>query len=215
LPTASDARLSITRDGAATTPEIPCKLCWLIDDPSTLRVVDLDRDGQAEVMVSSYSGGAHCCTTGLLYFYDQGAWKRMDVETGNSGYRLMDLDGDLRTEVVTRDERFTDAWTSHAASAAPPLVMQFDRGAMQDLTRERRAHVRADAKDLLGTLRSRSSRFDRRGLLAAYVADQYLLGRGSVGLREITRNLGHAQVTKAFRKSLLRRLELWGYRPRR
>jgi hypothetical protein len=53
---------------------------------------------------------------------------------------------------------------------------------------------------------------DIRGLLAAYVADEYLLGRGTVGTTEVDRQRRAGRVSKGYKKELLRRLKGWKYR---
>ncbi|MBI5103746.1 MAG: hypothetical protein HZB46_01925 [Solirubrobacterales bacterium] len=209
---ATDVRLSITKGGVTSTPAFPCEFCMLRDDPSTVAVVDFDRESGPEVLVESYSGGAHCCWTGLLYYYDGEAWKRLDVETGNQGYQTMDLDSDGRTEIVTRDDRFAGAFTAYAASAAPVKVLQFEFGTLRDLTRERKAYLRQDARRLRKELRSFKRGVDRRGFLAAYVAEEYLLGEGAAGRRELDRNQREKRITRGFRRLLLKRLHAWGYR---
>ena len=55
-------------------------------------------------------------------------------------------------------------------------------------------------------------RYDVRGLLAAYVADEYRLGAAATARRELDRQLRAHRITRAFRSLLLRRLKAWGYR---
>ena len=76
-----------------------------------------------------------------------------------------------------------------------------------------RALVRRDAKAWRKELRkAERRRYDVRGLLAAYVADEYRLGAAATARRELDRQLRAHRITRAFRSLLLRRLKAWGYR---
>ena len=81
-----------------------------------------------------------------------------------------------------------------------------------DVTRAFPKLVRADASKLLKALRKARRGDDVRGVLAAYVADQYLLGKGSVGTKEIDRQRRKGRVSKGFKAYLLRKLKAWHYR---
>ena len=49
-------------------------------------------------------------------------------------------------------------------------------------------------------------------MVSAYVADQYLLGHGSTGLRELDKQIERGAVKKSFRHKLLSVLHKFGYR---
>jgi len=179
---------------------------------SAVKVADLDGDGDPEVLVDTWSGGAHCCLTTRLLTWDGTGYQPKDIAWRDVSYVLRDADGDGRPELVGSDPRFAEAFTSFAGSAFPPRVLRVDKGATTDVTRAFGALVRADAKARLRTLRLARRHDDVRGDLAAYVADEYLLGRGSVGTAEVDRRRRHGQVRKDFKAYLLRRLKAWGYR---
>jgi hypothetical protein len=222
----ANPRLTIVRAGVRYDPPIAdiCETgCVLVaDDPttnlaqSTLKVADLDGDGEPEILVDTFSGGAHCCVTTRMFYFDGVGYVAKDTFWGDVSYQLVDLDGDGRLELSGYDPRFSAAFTAYAASAFPPLVYQVSAGSMVDVTRRFPAIIEADAAARLKDLRRIRRRDDRRGILAAYVADQYLLGRGNVGLKEIAhqRRVRANRVSRAYRASLLRRLKTWGYRAR-
>jgi len=146
-------------------------------------VRDLDADGEPEVVLDLFTGGAHCCTLSLLYRYlpDLGRYRQTLAFWGNAGYRLQDLDGDGRPELVSADDRFAYAFTSYAASADPIQLWHFDHGRLLDVTTRFPGRVRADAARLWRgylSVRDDPSFGDVRGLLAAWAADLYRLGRG-------------------------------------
>jgi hypothetical protein len=150
-------------------------------------------------------------TARLLTFNGSG-YTPKDIAYGDVGYALKDADGDGRPELVGYDPRFSSVFTAFAGSAFPPQVLQVDKGATVDVTRRFPALVRTDAKRRLHEIGRARRSDDIRGLLAAYVADQYLLGRGSVGTAEVDRQRRAGRVSKGFKKELLRRLKGWKYR---
>jgi hypothetical protein len=176
----------------ADSPDFP--------DDSIFHVADLDGDGEPEVVLDTYSGGAHCCITARIYEYRAATAsyaRAPSVYFGNLGYRLEDLDGDGRPEFNGTDDAFAYAFSSFASSAFPPLILHLTRdpasgkARMRDVTRAFPAVIRKDAaallKDIRKARRSHDGTHEAQGAIAAYVADQYLLGRGSVGRAELRR----------------------------
>jgi len=219
----ANPRLAVIRDGTRydqTIVDICDVGCILVaddapDDPSgtsMLKVADLDGDGEPEVLVDTFSGGAHCCLTARILTWNGTGYTPTDVEYRDVGYALKDADGDGRPELVGQDPVFSTAFTAYAASAFPPLVYRVDHGKLVDVTRRFPKLVRTDAARLLKDLRKARRGDDVRGVLAAYVADQYLLGKGSTGLKELDRQRRKGRVSKGFRPYLLKRLKAWGYR---
>src|ERR687891_1121536 len=90
-----DVRLRIIRLGRvrldARLPRVgcadPCPGWRVVGRPA---VRDLDGDGESEVVVDVYTGGAHCCTHSLLYRWRPGGerYERTTAAWGNAGYRL-------------------------------------------------------------------------------------------------------------------------------
>ena len=73
---------------------------------------------------------------------------------GSYGYALKDLDGDGHPELDGYDAAFEDAFTSHAASFEPPLVLAYvptAAGSLRDVTRAFPAVVRKNVKEALHT----------------------------------------------------------------
>jgi hypothetical protein len=218
----ANPRLSVVRAGVRydlTIVDICDEGCILVPDDATtkpadsmLKVADLDGDGEPEILVDVFSGGAHCCLTARLLTFNGAGYTALDIGYGDVGYVLKDADGDGRPELVGYDPRFSAVFTAFAGSAFPPSVLQVDHGTTVDVTRRFPRLIRADAAARLKDLRKAERGDDVRGILAAYVADQYLLNKGSTGAKEIERLRRKGLVTKAFKPYLLKKLKAWKYR---
>jgi hypothetical protein len=188
-----------------------------------LKVLDLDGDGEPEVVVDAFTGGAHCCSLAEIFRFTGSAYARLEADWGSNDYTLRDLDGDGRPELRGYDFAFEDAFTSHAASFEPPLVLALDpaaRGGFRDVTRRFPAVVRKNADEALHVLRrARRQHVETLGIVAAYVADLYLLGRG----REVRPYLARARkrgdlrsiagrAPRSYDARLLKFLHKQGYR---
>jgi hypothetical protein len=147
---------------------------------SALQVVDLNSDGEPEVLVDAYSGGAHCCALTEILNFNGTGYTVTEAYWGNTGYELDDVDGDGPPELVGFDDAFAAAFSSYAASFFPPRVLKYDpaaKGALRDVTDRFPALIRANQRRALRALRTaRRRHYETLGIVAAYVADQYLLG---------------------------------------
>ena len=190
---------------------------------SALQVVDLDADGEPEVLVDAFSGGAHCCAETVVWRRGaDGAYTARELEWGNGGYEVRSLDADPRPELVTQDDRFSAAFTAYAASYPPVRVVRFDaarRAGLVSVTRRFPALVRRDLRSILSKIRSERRRRDAelRGLVAAEVADRYLLGQARSAVRALDAHIARGDAgpraqARTFRRQLLRFLRRYGYR---
>ena len=144
---------------------------------------DLDANSTPEVIVETYSGGAHCCTNFKIY-----SWKNnqfLEQETGfldGSGGEFSDLDGDGKIELVTADNSFLYKFSSYAASFPPSRILSFRNGELQDTTRQHPKELRSRAWQMYQTfLEVKKGDYPVNGLLAGYVAQKILLGEYQQG----------------------------------
>jgi hypothetical protein len=186
----SQVRLRIARSGTVVDDqrlrEVGCgKGCaaWvpgLFAVPGPVQVRDLDGDGEPEVIVDFYTGGAHCCVVTAFYRWDGAAYRRSVEYFGNYGYKVRDIDGDGTPELSAYDERFAYAFGSYAESFSPPAISHYKAGELVDVTRDFPAVVKANAREAF-TLFTRSKRrhddIAARAVLAAWTADECLLGQ--------------------------------------
>jgi hypothetical protein len=232
----SAPRLAVSRAGTVVTDVSVadmCKSCLFVEDTagnapdaySIMHVADLDADGEPEVLFDTYSGGAHCCITTRFFTYrpSTSSYARASSQYwGNGGYEVKDLDGDGRLELSGNDDVFAYAFSSYAASAFPPKIIRYARVAgsekstLKDVTRRFPAVIRADAARRLKAIRRTKPADDPtheiQGAIAAYVADQYLLGKGSVGRAELARARKRGLTAPGFQTDLLKFLKKTGYR---
>jgi len=188
-------RIAIRRKGvltlAAPMSRFACRNCavsgfdTLFEHPVTIR--DLDGDGEPEVLVDLYTGGAHCCFWTAILHYDGRTYRGNAVFWGDPGYELRDLNHDGRPELVTADDRFAYEFTSYAQSVLPILIRRYDHGKLTDVTNEYPALIRHEAASLWAEYLKdhRQPDADMRGLLAGWLADEYRLGRGAEGWEQI------------------------------
>lgn len=217
-------RLRISRRGRTVLDAPPRRIqpCACPDDGPVVRqpggavhVRDLDRDGEPEVLVDFYSGGAHCCYYTDVYRYvaRSRTYRPTVGYWGDLSSKLVDLGLDGRPEFRTGDDRFAYAFASFAASAFPIRILRFDHGRFVEVTRRFPRLVRRDAAELYALYRSqvRSGAYDVRGILAAWLGDQYSLGRGAAGWRVLERaerrgELGRKPDSWPVGKAYLRKL---------
>jgi hypothetical protein len=232
---ATGIRVTIARNGtvAFSGPLRPCRFGCEPDDPTGARftqiaVADLDGDAEPEVLVDRADGFTPCCTleTAILRRNPAtGAYAELDRHWGES-YRVADLDRDGRAELVTADLRFYERFAPRLAGFQLPLKILALRGPrLVDVTRAHPAAVRRHTASLGRLIRSTDAiadgrrpgnrtiaRVALRPQLAAYAAEERLLGRRAVGDARIAREVARGRVSAGFRRALLRFLARLGYR---
>jgi len=99
---------------------------------TSLSGTDINGDGLPDLVVSAWSGGAHCCYSTGVYSVGEDVRVALLVETGNCGPGdFEDLDGNGTREFVTCDDRWAYTYCSFADSPFPRVIYSFDptRGA--------------------------------------------------------------------------------------
>lgn len=179
-----DIELTIVRKGQRFTRQIGDTYFGRLPKA---RVRDLDADGEPEVWVDTYTGGAHCCFETRFFRWAQAleTYVRAFHSWGNVNYRAKNLDGRRHVELVTFDDRFAYVFSAFADSLFPVRIWHFDDGRLRNVTRLFPRRVERDARWLWGMYLERRRKADVRGILAAWQADQYLLGRQEAGWRTL------------------------------
>jgi hypothetical protein len=232
---ATAVRVTIVRQGAVafSGPLRPCRFGCEPDDPTGARfariaVADLDGDGEPEVLVDRSDGFTPCCTLESAILRRNpatGAYAELDRHWGES-YRIAHLDRDRRPELVTADLRFYQRFAPRVAGFQLPVkILQLRGPRFVDVTRAHRATVRRHTRSLDRLIRETDAiaagrrpgdraiaRVALRPQLAAYAAEERLLGRRAVGDRRIAREVARGRVTAGFGRAVLRFLARTGYR---
>jgi hypothetical protein len=176
---------------------------------SSVHIIDLDHTGQPNVVLDIYSGGAHCCSIEQVFTFDPATrtYAKAERNFGDPGDRIEDLGHDGRFEFVTADDAFAYAFTDFAASGLPVQILTFSGGHFHDVTNQYPALIRADAASWLKVFKgmARQRYADSVGVIAAWAADEYRLGKSAAANRYLSQ-----QATAGHLKSALGRSEPQG-----
>jgi hypothetical protein len=203
----SKLHVTIDRAGARLVDEAIADQTWPADHGSTatksVTVRDLDADGEPEVLVDLYTGGANCCWYSLSWRFDedQGKYIRKQLRPGLSfPYTLKDLDRNGIPEFSSVDYRFAYKYGSNADTPRPLRIFNFDGGRLVDVTVGFPRLAALDAADMYkGYLHYRKVKnVNVRGLLAAYAADAYRAGTGATAWRRVLAAYRRGDVDKKF-----------------
>ena len=184
----SDARVRISRGGellfGEAVPPIRGAGSTVYGDTSSFAVRDLDGDGEPEAMLELNWNGAHCCAWSRVYRYVRSRHTYVPTvhfwRDDAASPRVRDLNADGKPEFLSRDDRFAYAFEAYAFSALPIQIWSYRHGRFRDITRRFPAQIRHDAAGLWRLyLKQRRKRDETvRGILPAWAAEEYLLGRG-------------------------------------
>jgi hypothetical protein len=148
---------------------------------SILQIVELDPSNPyPEVLLSTFTGGAHCCNDTRVLTSDASGkyWSevKLGLSDGGTGFASDPLRIG-RNVIVGRDDRFLYRFASYADSWAPKRVWQLNGSMFVDVSHL--PEYRPIHRKSLGNM---SSWFSQRnheapnGFLAAYVANKSLVG---------------------------------------
>jgi hypothetical protein len=151
-----------------------------ITGKSAIDVVDLEHNGQPDVVLDLYSGGAHCCTIVQIFSFDPGTMTYRETESnfGDPTVQIVDLRHNGRFELLTADDSFAYEFTDFAGSGLPLQILTFSGGHFTDVTRSYPGRVARNAAFWLNAFKAMAAQnySDSVGVIAAWAADEYLLG---------------------------------------
>lgn len=164
---------------------------WGAQEISRVLCADLTGDNIPELVMESFSGGAHCC-----FEYEIVELKinlpRIFAWRGGSGSltELAQLKPDAAYEIVGMDDRFT-LFDDLPFAAAPflPVVFVYRDGAYRTATRDFPALILEDQQSAVPDLDACDGADYCRGAALQYYADGLLLGRGDVALGALREKL--------------------------
>ena len=178
-----------------------CDTIGIGSTSTPLRALALQANGLPDVVLGLYSGGAHCCFVDQVFSLDPGTgtFIKTEHDFADAGARIVDLNGDRNFEFLSADARLSNAgFTDYAHSPAPVQIFAFSSHRFHDVTRKYPARITKDAARWLSAFRHNFR--NGRGLIAAWAADEYLLGRSALVKSQLAGALraGHLGVPKSF-----------------
>jgi hypothetical protein len=194
--------------------EGPCAPSGFKGDPP-LRVLDLDGDGEPEVIYSAYTGGAHCCSIAQVYRLNANVtgYTALELNFGDPGFDVQDIGGDGKPEFVSRDDAFAYRFTAYAFSGLPVLIQRYSATGFNDVTNRFPALIRKDARLWRGRYNRSRNRRDgiQRGPASAWAADKYRLGKRAQTLSFLRAEVRRGHLTARFVNNLDKFLKKRGY----
>jgi hypothetical protein len=174
-------RLKITRNGQTLQdnflPNLALKSAGVF-------CVDLDKDGEPEVLLDGFDKGF----VSLIYYYQpqQNQYAYIEHKWATVSYRLEDIDKEGVLEFVSGDRAFDRFSQNTLDSALPLAIWRYQQGKFIDATRLYEEQIRAHAELLWQEYLNRQRRQQQtKSILAAYLADRYLLDEGHEGWQQV------------------------------
>jgi streptogramin lyase len=197
----TDIHIRLARDGRDLFGEAVPGLRGdaAFSDSTALSLSDLDGDAEPEVMLLLNTNGLHCCSWSRIYRFNRArnTYTAGSHFWGSGGAEpvLRDLDGDHVPELISLDDRFEERFASFAVSVRPVQIWAYRKGRLRDVTRRHLGLVRRDAARIW-RIYIRHRRTDARGILPAWVADEYLLGRAAFADRVLERAAARGELER-------------------
>ena len=132
---------------------------------------------EPQLLLALYTGGVHCCWVLQVLDFNGQRPRSAAIDFGNAGGALQWIGG--HPYFLSADDRFAYVFTCFACSGFPIRIWRYADAHFQDVTRDFPSLV---AKDALKWWRFTADPrwFDRRGVAAAWAADEALLGRAAL-----------------------------------
>jgi hypothetical protein len=196
-PNYKHLKLAITRRGQQlysepVTSSACGHLCWPGSTEAkfpSVQVLDLEHDGEPDVVLTLFSGGAHCCSVAQIFRYDPAtmAYVKFERNFRDPGFQVKDLAGDGHFEFESANDAFAYEFTAFAASGMPIQIFTFSAGKFIDVTRSYPKLIRSDAALWLRLFKRNIGHGD--GVLAAWAADEDMLGNSAKVKRYLLQQL--------------------------
>ncbi|MEB3343109.1 S-layer homology domain-containing protein [Okeania sp.] len=212
----SDLRLKIIRGGKIIFHEaVPIQSLAGESDSKTevlvgrfvkVQLLDLDGNGESEILVDlftinnsdvEFSGGSYS----LIYAYQptENKYKMLPHYWGNVNYRLTDLDNDNLPEFQTFDSRFNNVFSEINDSVLPIRIWQYRGGKISDVTKKYPEQINTNASENWLEFYNRSKQNKNvKGVLAAYLANKYMLGEKEEGWKLVEKVYKGSDRTEYF-----------------
>jgi hypothetical protein len=140
---------------------------------------DLDGDGTPELLLSLFTGGAHCCFIQQVFDLRTAPPQKTEISFEDDGATVKLING--KVVFVSADDSFAYEFTDYADSGAPIEIWRYTPGRFVDVTSAFPTLIALDAVRWWSYYRQPAKRNDDdvRGILAAWAADEALLGKAT------------------------------------
>jgi len=116
---------------------------------TSIQEIDLDKNGSNEIIIETFSGGAHCCSSLLIAKVKGNSFRYMDsLYLGNCGYNIDDLNKDGEKEIISCNDMFAYVFTNFSMSRFPITIYSFSDGKLKIANEDFKAVVIKDINDL-------------------------------------------------------------------
>ncbi len=150
---------------------------------SSLVFRDLDGDGMPDLLLRLYTGGAHCCFVDQVFDFSGAHPIKVELDLADWGGAIVLASG--KPLLRTADDSFAYEFTAYAGTGAPILLLRYLGGKFEDVTRSHVQLVQADAARWWRASREGGAGSDARGVLAAWAADEAMLGHAATAKRTL------------------------------
>ena len=208
-PNYNSERLTIARAGTVVYQQpVVSSLCFQVCAPgsegsskTSVHVLGLEPGGQPDVVLDLFSGGAHCCWIEQIFSFDPGTMTYVKTQRnfGDPGVRILDLQHNGELEFLTADDSFAYEFTDYAASGLPIEIFTFSGRHFNNVTRSYPALIAKDAAKWLNAFKGMASHHyqDSVGVIAAWAADEDLLGHSARVNRYLAKQVGVGHLNSA------------------
>ncbi len=210
-----NVEISIAQKGVATFKQqinaLQCHKQCLVQPKHALAIANLEGAAHpADVVLSLYSGGAHCCFIDEVYSHGHSGYTKRQADFQNSGARLEPIGPGGTTQFVTADNNFAYMFTDFAESGMPIRILSFNGLRFINVTRSHPAMIRKDAASWWTAYR-KDHDAGRKGLIAAWAADEYNLGQAKAARATLNAQAKKGLITRGFVSTLEQMLIKYGY----
>ncbi len=149
-----------------------------------------------QVVVTAYSGGAHCCTQTWVLTKPENSkdWQIVDLGAHDGGgFVFDDVDHDGVWEMIASDDAFLYSFDSYADSYAPVVYWQLSGDRLIDIssTLPVRGELERDLAYIEFDAKTDPARWNSNGFLAAWVASKIRIGQGEDAWTVMLENFNH------------------------
>jgi len=152
-----------------------------------VRIIDLDKGGEPEIIVTGCNLNQNNFISWIYQYQTSlGQYTKKEYKWGDIGYQLQDINQDKNWKFITYQRTFDIFSENPLDSALPILIWQWQKGDLMNVTENSPEAIRVQANQLWTEQINRQRRNqDVKALLAAYLADKYLIGQKRDGWLQI------------------------------